>query len=183
MQKTCTLEHCVRPHLAKGYCSMHYARLRTKGIAEVTGRLVGAPIEERLWAKTEVVGDCWVSHRCSRNGVEGERYRGIKVDGRMESVHIVSYRHFVGPIPEGHDIHHTCGTAPCWRPEHLMAVEHGEHQKLHAVTHCRRGHEFTSENTITRVQKGAPHKVCRTCKNEGNARYRERAAAKKAQAA
>jgi len=32
-------------------------------------------------------------------------------------------------------------------------------------THCKRGHEFTSENTYIFFTDGRPHRVCRTCQS------------------
>jgi len=34
----------------------------------------------------------------------------------------VTYEHFVGPIPAGHDIDHLCRTPPCCNPTHLEVV-------------------------------------------------------------
>src|SRR6516225_4767095 len=43
-------------------------------------------------------------------------------------------------------------------------------------THCKRGHEFTPQNTYYRVWKGRRIRVCRACNNERVARYLERRA-------
>lgn len=36
--------------------------------------------------------------------------------------HIVSYETFIGPIPAGHEIDHTCRNTFCIAPNHLEAV-------------------------------------------------------------
>jgi hypothetical protein len=35
------------------------------------------------------------------------------------AAHRFMYDLLVGPIPEGHDIHHRCHHKPCWHPMHL----------------------------------------------------------------
>ncbi len=46
-------------------------------------------------------------------------YGRISVNGKLESVHRVSYETFVAPIPLGRDVGHTCGIPTCIQPDHL----------------------------------------------------------------
>lgn len=48
-------------------------------------------------------------------------YGQINVNGHPEKVHRVSYRLYVGPIPEGELVRHTCDTPLCGAPTHLAA--------------------------------------------------------------
>lgn len=41
----------------------------------------------------------------------------------MRQAHIVSYETFIGPVPEGHEIDHTCRYGFCICPNHLEAVQ------------------------------------------------------------
>lgn len=63
-----------------------------------------------------------------------------------------------GPIEAGHVIHHECRNRVCVNPEHLRSMLLSDHLSLHnnprawwerqrALTHCKRGHEFTEKNT------------------------------------
>jgi hypothetical protein len=42
----------------------------------------------------------------------------------------------------------------------------GEHKNQNSdKTHCIRGHEFTEENTVLKVQYGKKYRLCRKCRN------------------
>ncbi len=78
------------------------------------------PLKDHLFARSLIDPDgCW-EWLGFRNPTK-HSYGLIRVDGRMERVHRVAYRLFVGPIPEGKHILHHCDNPPCWRPEHLYA--------------------------------------------------------------
>lgn len=70
------------------------------------------------------------------------------------------------PIPTGLDLHHLCGNRGCVNVDHLALVTRKEHAALHMVerTHCRRGHEWTDENTDWRKDG---NRRCRACRREG----------------
>ena len=46
-------------------------------------------------------------------------------------VHREIYELTVDPIPDGHDVHHDCGSKDCIEPRHLRAMSHGEHTSKH----------------------------------------------------
>lgn len=69
--------------------------------------------------------------------------------------HRVAYELVIGPIPKGLQIDHLCRNRACANPDHLEPVTRQENI-LRGVspagvnvrkTHCKRGHEFTAENT------------------------------------
>ena len=71
---------------------------------------------------------CWLW----QGGQAGAGYpvlrMGLQSQGnrRTELVHRLVYTIFVGDIPEGFDVDHTCGTKLCVNPDHLEAVTHKE---------------------------------------------------------
>lgn len=79
-----------------------------------------------------------------------------------------------GPISSSVEVHHTCLNTACINPNHLQALTNAEHHIAHTMTHCRRGHLFTSENTRYQGRQ----RLCRTCvvnrQNDRNRRMRER---------
>lgn len=50
-------------------------------------------------------------------------------------VHRVVYETLVGPIPEGHHVHHKCRKKFCCNPEHLEAVSPSDHRYAHGHDH------------------------------------------------
>lgn len=92
--------------------------------------------------------------------------------GRRYRAHRYVYERLVGPIPEGRELDHKCRNHGCINPRHMDPVTHklntlrGD-MGLHNArkTHCKHGHEFTPENTISRPGKnGKIWRECRECK-------------------
>jgi hypothetical protein len=86
--------------------------------------------------------------------------------------HRWSYREFNGPLPSGHKFHvdHLCRNKACVNPGHLELVTAGENLRRSpnapsainaSKTHCKRGHEFTSENT--HLSDDGRKRACREC--------------------
>jgi hypothetical protein len=42
----------------------------------------------------------------------------------------------------------------------------GQMNQNTGLTHCKRGHEFTAENTTVKIQNGIEHRRCNTCHRE-----------------
>lgn len=93
------------------------------------------------------------------------------------TVHQLTMRAFIGPQKPGVQVRHKNGDRGDFRLDNLEygsdsdnkydAVAHGTHANA-AKTHCKRGHEFTPENTYTFNQiTSAGHvsigRQCKTC--------------------
>jgi hypothetical protein len=99
------------------------------------------------------------------------RYTQVNYCGKRWSLHRIVYTLTKGQIPEGQVVRHKCDNSLCINPVHLElgtqydncqdAKQRGRywhHESRFKV--CKRGHEFTPENTWVCVQ-GFRH--CRTC--------------------
>ena len=124
------------------------------------------PVIERLMEK--VVTDqngCW-NFMGARGKNDGYGRIGMGPRGSGTGLtHRVVYEHHHGPIPEGLDLDHLCRNRAGCNPEHLepvtrlVNVNRGLRGKGYGGTHCKRGHEYTPENTVvTKTQRR-----CRTC--------------------
>ena len=133
----------------------------------------------RFWNKVDKSGVCWLWTASTRYG-----YGRLKVGARRIQAHRVSWELHHGPIPEGLCVLHNCpgGDNPtCVNPAHLWLGtnqdnaadrdakgRHGNTKK----THCKKGNEFTPENTNVRADGS---RNCRECKKKHNQqRYQRR---------
>ena len=98
-----------------------------------------------------------------------------------QRTHRVAYELFVGPVPDGLEIDHTCHNRSdcdlgqdcphrlCLNPAHLEPATHAANvlrgtspaARYAVATHCKRGHEFVEHLTI-RTAKGG--RACYLCK-------------------
>jgi hypothetical protein len=74
----------------------------------------------------ENVKPCVLWHGATRNG-----YGVRRVAGRMVQVHRAAFIAAHGPIPPGHEVHHTCLVKLCREPSHLVALTPLEHKAAH----------------------------------------------------
>lgn len=127
--------------------------------------------------------ECWV-WTGAKSGRPGEEYGRIWAGKRSPNghpsptpAHRVSYELFVAPIPDGLEIDHLCRVHLCVNPRHLEPVTYEENQRRGQSpmanqarqTHCKRGHEFTPENTYV----WGSYRRCRRCNSEAQAAIRK----------
>lgn len=127
---------------------------------------------ESFWARVDRSGECWL-WQGSKNS---DGYGSLKYQGRMLSPHRLAYELSVGPIPEGSDLDHLCRNRACANPDHLEVVTRkenvmrGEGVAAHHArqTHCKYGHEFSTENTLLLHRKRGTERICRECHRRNN---------------
>ena len=80
-------------------------------------------IAERMDAKVMPVTECgchiWLGATGGHMG-----YGHIKVNGRVENTHRVSWELYRGKVPDGMNVLHTCDIPTCVNPDHLFIGDH-----------------------------------------------------------
>jgi hypothetical protein len=122
---------------------------------------------KRFFAKIEKSED---GHWYWTGGLAGGRYPFFENTG----AHRLAYEHFVGPIKEGYDVHHTCLVTCCVNPEHLEQKSRAEHNRIHhpILQFCKNGHEMTEKNTY--IHRTSGERCCRMCHRIYTKRYRDK---------
>jgi hypothetical protein len=125
---------------------------------------VAGPIEERFYKYVAPMMDdqgCheWLGYR------DEEGYGKFRAPGEQRA-HRTAYILAKGPIPEGLVLDHLCRNTSCVNPNHLEAVTHAVNMARginsnRIKTHCKRGHEYTLDNTY--MYNNA--RYCRECNN------------------
>lgn len=158
---------------------MHYARMKRNG--STTPKLIRGDDEARFLAKViKTESGCWDwTDKPDKYG-----YSRFTANGHAQA-HRWAYEHFIGPIPDGAQVDHTCHTADaeckggrqcahrrCVNPDHLEAVTpalNSQRSYPARKTSCPHGHEYTPENTSYSSGTG---RTCVTCNRERTRRRR-----------
>lgn len=106
-------------------CSGCYYRQKRHGTLDYQRLPNGSTALERFEfytvRSTEPDG-CWTWRGPANSSEDGRDYGTLWDGTRQVLAHRWSYGHFVGPIPDGLVIDHTCETPRCVRPDHLEPV-------------------------------------------------------------
>ena len=137
------------------------------------GQLRPIPINQRFWLKVRKTGTCWLWTGAHKPTGYGDAwYRN-----RRQNAHRVAWQLLRGRIPKGKFVLHQCDTPACVNPGHLFlgtqkvnmtdCIQKGRFSYNSPPqaqwTHCRRGHEFTPENTRAQIRSDGRHRTCITC--------------------
>ena len=136
------------------------------------------PLIERFFQKVDKSGnekypDCWIwTGAPTSKGYGAFKYYQ---DRSAIGAHVSSHIFHIGEVPKGMLVCHHCDNPPCVNPEHLfLDTNSGNMKDMFAKnrqgysnrkrTHCRKGHEFTPENIVTKTDSdGKIQRNCREC--------------------
>jgi len=118
---------------------------------------------ERFASKIKINNSCWEwLGRLDRDG-----YGQFDTGGKPVKAHRWIYEFYYGSIDK-RTIDHLCRNRKCVNPFHLELVElkinllrgNGPTAINARKTHCKRGHEFTTQNTYIDKKHGRSCRIC-----------------------
>lgn len=170
-KRICDFGGCNNVHSTRGYCSGHawqikrgYPLTPLGSTRAKSNDLVIADFE----SKVNRSGEC---HRWTGNHIKGG-YGTTSYQGVTQTAHRVALKIAGIEVPDEMSVDHVkekgCLYRDCVRLDHLEIVTHRENvlrsdgiaAKNAQKTHCKRGHEFTPDNTYLK-KTGRECKACR----------------------
>ena len=104
---------------------------------------------QRFFDQPEIGCWLWRGKTAGTKSRYGYFAPGRRPEDPRKLAHRYAYELWVGPIPEGMEIHHKCRNPLCVRPDHLEAVTPQRNSELERMTVCRHGHDLTvDENCL-----------------------------------
>ena len=118
--KKCKHPGCERLNEIGEYCTKHYQRYMKLGITDdsILKNLKSVSPKRRIWLCSEADPEtgCWIWQK----GKDKDGYGQFSFKNKNYRAHRVAYRLYVGPIPKGMQVLHTCDTPSCVNPAHLF---------------------------------------------------------------
>lgn len=137
---------------------------------------------ERFWKRVEKTPTCWLWRGASKTP---QGYGVVTVDKKDQYAHRISWKAANGEMPPpGMCVCHTCDNPKCVNPDHLFLGTQKENvadmvskgRRPAPKLACRRGHEYTPQNTHIYRYHGKDARRCKACvkinNDKFNAKYR-----------
>lgn len=155
---TCQAPSCDKDRKRSVYCSMHQARLRRNGSFDLRPRPLRITINTSGYRTTP---SREYEHRIILRAVIGDEPHPCHWCNRMLTWGVDLHVDHVDGDKLNNDPHNL---VPSCQPCNVRRAPHWAHGR----NHCKRGHEYTPENT---QRTPAGYRSCRACHRLANQRY------------
>lgn len=115
----CPVEGCKNPIRSKGLCNTHYDNMR--GLYKPR-----SSFDIRFWSKVKKTESCWIWIGAK----QGDGYGSVRLRGKSELAHRVSWILHNGKIDDYLSIKQTCQNRLCINPKHLTLLDLGNDFRL-----------------------------------------------------
>lgn len=113
--KSCSVDGCDLPHLARGFCQNHYMQLRRRK-SPLVAPIKRQTAQQYIESRSHKSGGCWLWMGTTRAGYGRATWRG-----KQRQAHALSWESVNGAVPPGLQINHLCHRRNCVNPGHLYA--------------------------------------------------------------
>jgi hypothetical protein len=139
------------------------------GWASVPAVSQATPAVTRLLRKVRVDADgCWIwtGHTGGTRSTYGYFRPTTKATDPKALVHRWAYEHWIGPIPAGMEVDHTCRHTLCLCPDHLELVTSDENSRRARLVTCRAGRHDLTDPANVQWDKQGRRRGCVVCHRE-----------------